>query len=265
MIAKNSHICTWTADEKRAIALAALLDAHQYAADLQRPIWDFAVEWPQLAAGLTRNDVRWFLAKGYIELADEIGKSGLGLPRRFRISPAGVLSRRTCVVLTAAGIAFAAENRRGLSQFCECGRAKWDCPLCSDGSRIGANLENRNGAAANEKRPPTVPHWDAAGRKLWFGKDLIKQFKVPAKNQELVLAAFDEEGWPPCIDDPLPPQDGIDAKTRLHDTIIRLNRSHQSKCIRFHGNGNGLAVHWVRVGRSQMPTPNLHQSNTSGQ
>ncbi len=252
MTAGNSHVCTWSPDDKRAIALLALLEAHRYATDLQRPIWDFAVDWPQLAAaGLTANDLRWLLAKGYIELADEIGHPGLQMPRRFRTSPTAALSRRTCVVITAAGISFADEDRRGLSRFCECGRAKWDCPLCPDGSRTGTNRENRNGATASERRPPAIPHWDAAGRKLWFGKHLIKQFKVPAKNQELVLAAFDEEGWPPCIDDPLPPHDDIDPKIRLHDTIIRLNRSHKHLRIRFHGNGNGLAVHWMRTRSTQ--------------
>jgi hypothetical protein len=259
MIAKNSHISTWTADEKRTVALATLLDAHQYAADLQRPIWDFAVEWPQLAAaGLTSNDLRWLLAKGHVELANEIGKCKLSGVRRFRPAPAGAVTRRTCVVMTAAGVAFAAENRRGLSEFCECGRAKWDRPLCPDGSRIGTNFENRNGAIENDKRPLPVLHWDSVTRQLWFGKDLIKQFKVPAKNQELVLAAFAEEGWPPCIDDPLPPQDGIDAKTRLHDTINRLNRSHKHQRIRFHGNGNGLAVHWAIVS----PTRNIATKST---
>jgi hypothetical protein len=105
---------------------------------------------------------------------------------------------------------------------------------CSDGLRRG-------------KRLSSVPCWDPISRKLWFGTDLIKQFRVPAKNQELVLAALEEEGWPAHIDDPLPPDDGIDSKWRLHDTIVRLNRSHKIPRIRFHGNGNGLAVHWMLV------------------
>jgi len=92
----------------------------------------------------------------------------------------------------------------------------------------------------------SIPHWDAKTRTLWLGATLIKDFKVPAKNQEIVLSAFEEQGWPECIDDPLPPAGGINPKRRLHDTIIRLNRSHKHRLIRFGGNGNGLAVIWYR-------------------
>ena len=66
---------------------------------------------------------------------------------------------------------------------------------------------------------------------------LIKEFKVPAKNQELILAAFEEQNWPEGIDDPLPPSGEIEPKRRLHDAIIRLNRSHKKRLIRFGGNG----------------------------
>jgi hypothetical protein len=34
---------------------------------------------------------------------------------------------------------------------------------------------------------------------------VVKEFKLPAPNQETILTAFQEEGWPPRIDDPLPP------------------------------------------------------------
>jgi hypothetical protein len=224
MTAPQLAACPWPGDERRTIALAALVEGRRYATDLQRPVWDFAVDWPQLAAaGLTINDLRWLLAKGYVDLANEIGRTGLRAPRRFRATAVGGLSPRTCIAITATGVAFA------------------------DAQLANAPIDHlpRGSRAPRAKRPPKVPHWDAATRKLWFGKDLIKQFKVPAKNQELVLAAFEEDGWPPCTDDPLPPQDGIDSKSRLHDTIIRLNRSHKTKRIRFHGNGNGLAVHWV--------------------
>ena len=54
---------------------------------------------------------------------------------------------------------------------------------------------------------------------------IVKEFKVPAANQEAILAAFQEEGWVPRIDDPLAPQLNQDSKRWLHDTINSLNRN----------------------------------------
>jgi hypothetical protein len=58
----------------------------------------------------------------------------------------------------------------------------------------------------------------------WKGV-LVKRFRGPAANQEALVAAFAEEGWPPRIDDPLPPAAEMDPKTRLRDTIKALSRN----------------------------------------
>ena len=89
-----------------------------------------------------------------------------------------------------------------------------------------------------------IPHWDHDCRELRFGSYLVKQFKVPAENQELILSAFEEEGWPPHLDDPLPPRPELDSKQRLHDAINRLNRNQKRRLIRFHGDGNGQGLRW---------------------
>jgi hypothetical protein len=78
---------------------------------------------------------------------------------------------------------------------------------------------------------------------------LIKAFHRPAVNQERVLAALQEEGWPPRIDDPLPPTGGIDPKARLHDTIKVLNRHHLYRIIHFAGDGKGRGIQWIIVKR----------------
>jgi hypothetical protein len=57
-----------------------------------------------------------------------------------------------------------------------------------------------------------------------------------------ILKAFQEEGWPVRIDDPLPFQKGIDSKSRLRDTVKALNRSQQ--VLRFHLDGTGEGVRW---------------------
>jgi hypothetical protein len=78
-------------------------------------------------------------------------------------------------------------------------------------------------------------------------ESVVKRFRVPAENQELILAAFEEEGWPKHIDDPLPVRDGIDPQTRLHDAINRLNGRQTNRLLCFRGNGNGTGVLWELV------------------
>jgi hypothetical protein len=58
------------------------------------------------------------------------------------------------------------------------------------------------------------------------------------------LSAFEEDRWPPVIDDPLPPKPEQDTKRRLHDTIKALNRNQHRDAIRFHGNGTGEGIRW---------------------
>ena len=77
--------------------------------------------------------------------------------------------------------------------------------------------------------------------------ELVKRFKWPAANQEAVLSAFQEEGWPVRIDDPLPPQPEQDSKRRLGDTIKCLNRKQKSQLIHFRGDGTGQGVVWELV------------------
>jgi hypothetical protein len=67
---------------------------------------------------------------------------------------------------------------------------------------------------------------------------------VPAENQERILAAFEEEGWPVHIHDPLPPHSDQDSKRRLHNTINSLNRHQKQPLIRFSGNGSGQGIRW---------------------
>ena len=72
----------------------------------------------------------------------------------------------------------------------------------------------------------------------------------PARNQELVLTVFQEEGWPKEIDDPLVPIGGRQSKERLHDTIKNLNRSQKIRLIQFRGNGTGEGIVWQYTGKA---------------
>ena len=59
-----------------------------------------------------------------------------------------------------------------------------------------------------------------------------------------MLSAFEEEGWPPRIDDPLSPLPGGNQREHLHNTIVNLNRYQRQRTIRFFGDGNGQGVCW---------------------
>jgi len=93
-----------------------------------------------------------------------------------------------------------------------------------------------------------TPHWDGKRRILWLGDEVVKEFRGPARNQERILSAFEEDGWPGGIDDPLPPKGDIDPKYRLGFTIGRLNKHQRRPLIKFYGNGTGRGVCWCLAG-----------------
>jgi len=73
---------------------------------------------------------------------------------------------------------------------------------------------------------------------------VIKRFRQKRRDQETILAAFEEQGWPPRIDDPLPGREGLDRRRHLRDTTDNLNRHQQHRLIKFMGDGTGQGVPW---------------------
>ncbi|MFO1063090.1 MAG: hypothetical protein U0892_04355 [Pirellulales bacterium] len=100
-----------------------------------------------------------------------------------------------------------------------------------------ANASNRNAAP--------IPRWDVEARVLEYRGSPVKSFRCPAQNQEAILCAFEEEGWPNRISDPLPPVDELNTKQRLHDAIRSLNRNQANRLIRFGGDGTGEGIVWT--------------------
>lgn len=205
-------------------ALRLLYDATCYAAQLNRSVWDFAEEIASLRrGGLTNGDLRWLMCNGLVEQGREITKMGAER-REFQHSIGLHFSKRTCFVLTDSGTLYV---RQVLTQ----------------------PTTTHNGV--NGKVRPIKPKWDRDLQELRLGDDIVKRFKVPAPNQETVLAVFEEEDWPVYVDDPLPPHPHIDPKSRLHDTINSLNRNQQNNLIQFRGNGSGKGVRWELIGNSE--------------
>ena len=87
-----------------------------------------------------------------------------------------------------------------------------------------------------------VPQLDPARHELRVGGKGVKHYKVRSPNQETILTAFQEEGWPRHILDPLP---GGPNKARVQKTVESLNKS--LKGIRFHADGSGEGFTWERL------------------
>jgi hypothetical protein len=214
--------------------LAELLKAYQYAQRAQRDAWDFAVEISRLRAlGLTEADFRWLVCMGYAKHAREITRQE-DAARQFRPSDNLLLWRRSCFILTEHGESFARSLSDGFG------------PDGQPRSRllVEASAARNNGDGAFHAH---VPQWDSERHELRVGDKLVKEFRWPAVNQELILGTFQEEGWPQHIDDPLPPQPEQDPKRRLHDTIKCLNRNQRNRLLHFGGDGTGEGVVWEFV------------------
>jgi hypothetical protein len=215
-------------------ALRALLESLDYVEDLGGNIWDFAVEISTLRRiKLTNSDLRWLIGRGLVDYALEI-TSASDSERVFRQPARPLFCKKACFVITTAGVRLAREIR---------GRN-------GSGQRANRRTAVPPSWSTSVLVPePLVPKWDRDRQELKVGTLVVKRFKVPAVNQEAVLAAFEEESWPPRIDDPLPPHRELTPKRRLQETIKSLNRNQKRPLIRFLGDGSGQGVRWELWGQ----------------
>lgn len=222
-------------------ALKLLAEARHFAEQFGCDLWQFAVEWRHFRdAGISISELRYLLLRGFIAQADEVTEANEEL-RRFRSVYGHRISRRAAFILTPEGWSW--------WRPC-CGSSEADAstePHYSASPRVVRALRSVPPRAERERQPRRmveVPRWDSVRRELCVGKDVVKRFKLPCANQETILAAFQEEGWPPRIDDPLPPQLNHDPKQRLRDTLRSLNRNQKIRRLVFKGDGTGQGVLW---------------------
>ncbi len=230
--------------DSRAVgtAIAELAEAHDYARDARCDPWQFAVEIARLQElGLTYSDLRWLVEKGYAVHAREVTRSA-DQDRKFALGVNTIFSPDTRFVLTDAGLDLAGGDRPEptLIRLTPQPSSMPPMPVVS--------------------AAPNTPNWDGNMGVLYFAGRIVKRFSRAARNQEIILGAFEEEGWPYRIDDPLPPSGNVEPKRRLHDTIKWLNRDHEAHVIAFIGDGTGEGVRWRSLVSSALPIPR----NSSG-
>lgn len=202
------------------VALDLLRQALQASRYFGKTRWEFALECDYLLnQGVSPTTLRTLMSAGLVEAAQEVSEGATAQQRQFRPVIGLTLPAHTCLVLTAQGEA---------------------STLRQSGSPPFAPVDRLAATVSTE----AVPHWEANSRALYVGMQLVKRFRVPAHTQEAVLRAFEEEAWPPFIDDPISPRAGVDSKRRLHNTINALNRGHRVLLLRFAGNGNGTGIGW---------------------
>jgi len=171
--------------------------------------------------GVSERALQWALYQAHADHFDAgPGANGGG----WRVRPSAVVGETSAFALTDAGAAFA-ELLVGhllLSQSDD--ELAWAWGLL----RVG------------ELTPSYVPRQ----RLLAWGRHALKSYRQPSENQEMILQAAEELGWPRHFDDPLPRVRWGNPKVRLHDAIKYLNRHQSPHLVQFRGDGTGTRVGW---------------------
>jgi hypothetical protein len=220
--------------ESLRTGLALLWRAYLCAEDTGVNVWEFGLRTGRLYdAGMTDNDLQWMIAKGFAEHGEET--SGQDEPHRsFRRLQGYSFNHHTCLILTPGGAALAEQVFRETVRSPQATLAALAAVAETTALKNGRRVSNQSEPAKTADLK----------RELSLAGLVVKRFRVPARNQETILSVFEEEGWVEHIHDPLPVTHEIDAPTRLHDAINRLNRCQIHPLLRFHGDGKGTGVFW---------------------
>lgn len=244
----NENWVEWTGESTSPLieeglraGLALLWRAHICAQATGANMWDFAQRTGRLyEAGMTTSDLRWMVTKGFAERGEEA--SAHDEPHRsFRGSNGYFFNNHDCLILTPSGAALAEHVFRETALAPQATLAALAAVVKT------AALANVSQASYERKAAATSalkPRWDKTRRELSLAGLIVKRFRVPARNQETIISVFEEEEWAEHIHDPLPVTHEIDAPTRLHDAINRLNGCQINPLLRFHGDGKGTGVFW---------------------
>jgi hypothetical protein len=172
--------------------------------------------------GIGELVLRWMLFQGHVEHLTLAERTPGGKTRAILVESV-ILTEASCFALTETGAAFA------------------------DHFLAELFTEEENGVEAARERlllGQLVPAFNQQKRVLSWGCHILKCFRQPSPNQELLLSAAEEMAWPKWFDDPLPPVPQIRSPVRLHDAIKALNNHQTPYLVHFKGDGTGTRVGW---------------------
>jgi hypothetical protein len=206
------------------LAYRELLQARRLSSSRRKSSLAYPVGLPSLRGkGVPHSALLLMLYQGHIEHfhLGETHRNDRHVPQRV---DSLLMQEFSAFALTEAGDAYAknALNNKGMG-------------FSEDALRV--LLEMLNG-------PGLHPRYNKEDRLLTWGVHVVKRFRQPAGNQELLLIAAEELGWPAWFDDPLPRAPGQNPKVRLHNSINALNRNQKSCLIHFKGDGSARRMGW---------------------
>jgi hypothetical protein len=175
-----------------------------------------------LRIGIGADVLLWMLYQGH---ADHFGEdSQAGERTAWRPRPSALVRNGSALALTPLGQAFGELLVGKILLPEEDEELQWAWGLL----RVGA----------------LTPRYDKENRLFTWGRHLLKSYRQPSANQELILVAAEELEWAGWFDDPLPRRGKGNPKGRLHDAIKNLNRHQSPYLVRFKGDGTGMRVGW---------------------
>lgn len=230
-------------DEKALSVIHLLRDAYDAAFSCGRDAWDFSVELSEMEkAGVEKHVLRMLICRDWIVHKRETTLAQESM-RTFEPVSGLLFSEQSCFTISKQGYELAKSTQPAVKQ-AEAGKSVMSSHHSGPLGGNPESNENDSNQLGSSSRPhvQVKPVWDRERRELRLGDIVVKRFKWPAENQELVLNAFEDQGWPPRIDDPLVPHPSICPKRRLHDTLKCLNRKQVNELVKFRGDGTGLGV-----------------------
>ena len=195
----------------------------------ERPCGILPSKCPELRRrGMNNTDYRWLVHRCWARLAREV-KAGPGETRRFQYD-VGAIDRPPHLPHA---------HPDGL------------LPVQSPG--VGCRQEVARQPTGRLTRRPRSPGGAPLGRRpsrIAAGvAGIIKQFKKPSPNQEIILTVLEEEKWPARIDDPLTSSKAVDAKQPLCTIRSRISTGTRSivSCGFMPEDGTGQGIRWEFV------------------
>ena len=219
--------------------IAELARADDYARDLRCDPWQFAVEISRLTdLGLTTNDLRWLVEKGFATHAREVTGPDDGL-RRFEAVRNTAFTKETCFLLTDSGLSFAGVVCSGptLLVVARCAAA-----LQTDAVKLPAPLSSCQAPPPCQSTPATCRTGTTPTAPCTWASRSSSASGTARRIKRSSSRPSRKRGGPGASTTRCRRRPNVVPKRRLHDTIKWLNRHQEIRRLNFFGDGTGEGV-----------------------